>query len=91
MRNKGAMAPIQKRCLRRQIVPHDVFVTPGVYFKVGVDASSRSADTSTSVVVPALKYGRSGYTGVVARMEFTAAGRDSGSYVPRQIALSMPF
>jgi hypothetical protein len=62
----------------------------------GTQASGSSVhvtgDTSSSVsIAPAVEYNWSGNIGVIAGVEFSAAGRNTSSYVAPQIALAMAF
>jgi hypothetical protein len=52
---------------------------------------SRSVSTSSTAVAPALEYNWSGSVGVIAGVEFTTAGRNTGAYVSPQIALAISF
>jgi len=62
----------------------------------GIDATGNfmrtNHATSTSVVVaPAIEYNFSSRAGLVVGVEFSAAGRNSASYIAPQIALSLAF
>ena len=57
----------------------------------GVVVSSRSVGTASTAIAPALEYNWSGNVGVIAGVEFTTTGRNTGAYVARQIALAMSF
>lgn len=57
----------------------------------GRAASSRSVSTASTTFATAMEYNWSGSVGVIAGVEFTTAGRNTGSYVSSQIALAMSF
>jgi hypothetical protein len=57
----------------------------------GIGVNSRSVGTASTAIAPAMEYNWSGSVGVIAGVEFTAAGRNTSSYVAPQIALAVSF
>jgi hypothetical protein len=53
--------------------------------------SSHSGRSTTAALAPALEYNLSGNVGIIAGVEFSAAGHNSASYFAPQIALSAGF
>lgn len=51
----------------------------------------RGANSSSVSVAPAVEYNWSGSMGIIAGVEFSAAGRNTPSYIAPQIALAMAF
>ncbi len=82
---------------RRVVLALDVAENYSEGFEVnGVDAQgvfvrTNGASSSSLGIAPAIEYSWSGKIGVIAGVEFSAAGRNSLAYVAPQIALSMAF
>jgi len=58
---------------------------------VGGQAASQSPSSRSLGLAPAIEYNWSATMGVIAGVEFSAAGRNTPAYVSPQIALSMAF
>jgi len=82
---------------QRWVLALDVLQNYGKSFRTkGVDSGgfavrTRSASTASTAIAPAMEYNWSGSVGLIAGVEFTTAGRNTGSYVSPQIALAVSF
>lgn len=57
----------------------------------GAPVNTRAGSSTTVSIAPAIEYNWSGRLGIIGGVEFSAAGRNSTSYVSPQLALSMAF
>jgi len=58
---------------------------------LGTPVKTLGADTSSTALAPAVEYNWSADAGVIAGVEFTAAGRNTPSYVAPQVAVAISF
>jgi hypothetical protein len=66
------------------------------FLLTGLDAAgdsqfARSLNSSNLVLASAVEYNWSGHLGVIAGVEYSAAGRNASSFYAPQVALSMSF
>jgi hypothetical protein len=58
---------------------------------VGNGANANSGSSTSIALAPAVEYNFSSHLGLIVGVEFSAAGRNTASYIAPQIALSMTF